>query len=187
DVVDGSAIDEETAVGTPLGVRRVGPGRARLAVRAWGSPGADGMVRVRADVVGVVGEPRRDGRRELLSGTRQRRLSGRAVPGLAAHLVARTDEAWALVAAPPDEVWEASTATMPEPAARLEDPALRDAGVVAVGPRVSPLRTSGETLFARADGAGALNERDAAARLVVLFVARAPERFTLFPETPPVQ
>ena len=187
DVVEGATIDEQTAVDTPLGVRRVGPGGARIAVRIWASPEADGTLHVRADVVGVVGEPVRDGRRELLSGTRQRRLSGRPIPGLAAHLVARTDEAWALIAAPPDEVWQIRAVASPDPAMRPQDPARQEAAVGAVGPRVEPLRTSGETLFARVDDAGALNELDAAARLVVLFVARAPERFTLFPDVPSVQ
>ena len=182
DVVEGVTGDEDTAGDSARGVRRVGPGAARLALRTWSTPEADGAVRVRADVIGLIGTPRRDGRRELLTGTRQQRVSGRPIPGLRAHIAARTDEAWAIVAASPDEAWDASPAQSPAPAVSPVDPALQGADVVAVGPRVEPLRTTGEALFARANPALALNEDDAQSRLVILLVGRAPERFTLFPE-----
>ncbi|GAB4554611.1 MAG: hypothetical protein Tsb0013_17260 [Phycisphaerales bacterium] len=182
EVADGATLEATGAVETPLGVRRVGPGTARLSVRAWGTPAGDGSVRVRADVVGVVGTTRSDERRELLSGTRQEPLSGQPVPGLSAHLVSRTDEAWALVAASPDEDWSRMEGMEPAPANAPVDPAMDGEAVRPVGPRVEALRTSGELLFMRAPSSLTLRTDDEDARLVVLLVARAPGRFTLFPE-----
>ncbi len=183
EVVEGAMLDDERAVGTPLGARRVGPGEARLAVRSWSVPDQDGDVGVRADVVGVIGADMRSGRTELLSGASQETLRGTPIPGLLAHLTLRTDEAWVLVAAAPDEEWSIGDDATPAPAGTLEDPAMNGAPVRPVGPRIEPLRTSGEVLFREATGTLVLSESDAGSRLIVLLVARAPDRFTLFERT----
>ena len=101
DVVDGTTLGAERAIGTPLGSRTVGPGTARLATRAWATVRTDGTTGIRADLIGVIGAATRTGQREILSGGAQRVLRGTPVPGLATHLDIGLDEAWLLVAASP--------------------------------------------------------------------------------------
>lgn len=182
DVVDGATLEEARTVGTALGARDVGPGSARLALRVWSSVGEDGALDVRADLVGVIASASRPGRTEALLGDRQRVLRGRLVDGLASHLVLRPDEAWAIVAASPDAEWTPINASdePPAPASTPFDPALEARAPTPVGPDVTPLRTSGEALFTRAQQPLSLG--DEPARLVILLVARAPERFSLFAE-----
>lgn len=179
-VAEGRPLGEERVVSTELGARRVGPGAPLWSVRAWATVNRTGGFDVRADLIASIGTPSGRERVERLTGNKQSLVEGEPVPALAAHLTIAPGELWALVAAPPDEVWRPINA----PAAPIapieapEDPALESATRGPLGPDVEPLRTSGESLFTVAPriqgmpGTGDL-------RLVVLLVGRAPERFSL--------